>query len=338
MRRLFGAIAGALLLAATAAAGGWWWLDRWTQTPGPSADPVVVEIERGAGLRAISSRLAEGGAVSSARAFAAAALLRGQAQLLKAGEYAFAAGASPAQIIDQLVAGRVLLHPVTVAEGLTAREVMDQLAADSRLSGDLPPMPAEGTLLPDTYLVPRGEPRGTLIRRMTMAMAAELAQVWAGRTLDLPLADAQDALILASLIERETAVPEEYPLVAAVFVNRLRLGMPLQTDPTVIYALAGGKGSLGRPLTRADLTIEHPYNTYRNAGLPPGPIANPGRGALRAAVQPAEVDYLYFVANGEGGHSFARTLAEHNANVAKWRQIRDAEADPGRAADPASVR
>jgi UPF0755 protein len=241
---------------------------------------------------------------------------------LKAGEYALEPGMSPAAIMALLKSGKVVLHPVAVPEGLTVHEVLDLLAAADILSGDLPPPPAEGSLLPDTWLVPRGEARTAMVERMRSAMAAELAKVWAARQPDLPLRTPEEVLVLASIIEKETAVPAEYPLVAGVFANRLRRGMPLQTDPTVIYALAKGKGPLGRELTRADLQLDHPYNTYRIPGLPPGPIANPGRAALAAAVAPAAVDYLYFVADGSGGHAFATTLAEHNRNVAKWRKLR----------------
>jgi len=229
---------------------------------------------------------------------------------------------SPDAILALLESGKVVLHPVAVPEGLTVHEVLALLAASDVLSGDLPPPPPEGTLLPDTWLVPRGEPRTAIVERMRTAMAEELARAWAARQADLPLRTPEEALTLASIIEKETAVPAEYPLVAAVFVNRLRRGMPLQTDPTVIYALAEGRGPLGRELTRADLQFDHPYNTYRIPGLPPGPIANPGHAALAAATAPATVDYLYFVADGSGGHAFAATLAEHNRNVAKWRKLR----------------
>ena len=200
----------------------------------------------------------------------------------------------------------MVLHPVTLAEGLTVAEMFQLLAGNEVLDGELPPVPPEGTLLPETFLVPRGQTRAKLVEQMRAGMQAALAQAWEGRAPGLPLRTA-----------------EEYPRVAAVFLNRLRKGRPLQTDPTVIYALTDGKGPLGRARTRADLDTADPYNTYRNPGLPPGPIANPGRGALAAAGRPAEVDYLYFVADGTGGHAFATTLAEHNRNVARWRRSRN---------------
>ena len=192
------------------------------------------------------------------------------------------------------------------------------------LSGELPPLPPEGSLLPDTYLVPRGEPRGAGGRAdARRPWTRRWREAWAARQPDLPLRSPQEVLILASIIEKETAVPAEYPLVAAVFVNRLRQGMPLQTDPTVIYALAEGRGPLGRELTRADLQVDHPYNTYRIAGLPPGPIANPGRAALAAAVGPGRRRLsLLRRRRRRRPPAFARTLAEHNRNVARWRKLR----------------
>jgi UPF0755 protein len=192
------------------------------------------------------------------------------------------------------------------------------------LVGDMPEAPpGEGELLPETYMFARGTTRTEIIERMRSDMAALLAELWESRQEGLPLESPEEALILASIIEKETAVPDEYGLVAGVFVNRLRRGMLLQTDPTVIYAITRGEGPLGRQLLRRDLEVDDPYNTYRYPGLPPGPIANPGRGALEAALDPAETDYLYFVADGTGGHAFARTLDEHNRNAARWRRIRD---------------
>jgi UPF0755 protein len=315
--------AAILIVVATLGAGGLlWWSTGYLRASGPLAQPVTIDLPRGTGVGGIAVRLAEAGAITHPRAFALLARLTGRDRALKAGEYVLEPGMSPDAILTLLESGKVVLHPVAVPEGLTVHEVMAIVAAADVLTGDLPPPPPEGTLLPDTWLVPRSETRTAVIERMRAAMAEELARVWAARAPDLPLRTPEEVLTLASIIEKETALPAEYPLVAAVFVNRLRKGMPLQTDPTVIYALAVGKGPLGRELTRADLQVNHPYNTYRNPGLPPGPIANPGRAALAAAVAPAGVDYLYFVADGTGGHAFAATLAEHNRNVAKWRKLR----------------
>lgn len=328
MRRLLriglAMLVGGLVAGGGALALGWIALDRWLHSPGPLEVPVTVVLPRGIGLGGIAEQLTAAGVIDQPRRLVLAARLAGRDRALKAGEYAFAPGMTPDEVLRLLEQGTVVLHPVTVAEGLTVTEVFALLAESPVLSGPLPPPPPEGSLLPETYLVPREEPRARLVSRMRADMSAALERAWANRQPDLPLTSPEEALILASIIEKETAVAEEYPLVAAVFVNRLRKGMPLQTDPTVIYALTEGDGPLGRALTRRDLEVDHPYNTYRNPGLPPGPIANPGRGALEAAVHPADVDYLYFVADGTGGHAFARTLAEHNRNVARWRAVRDA--------------
>lgn len=325
MRRLLRAVLLLALLAAAGAGGGWLYLRSWLERPGPLRADAVVLLPPGTGVAGIAARLAEAGAVESPLLFRLGARLTGRDRALKAGEYALRAGMPPSAIVDLLARGEVLLHKVAVPEGLTAREVWALLESSDVLAGELPAPPPEGALLPETYLVPRGETRAKVAGRMREDMRRELEAAWASRAPDLPLRTPEEALTLASIIEKETGVPEEYPLVASVFVNRLRRGMRLQTDPTVIYALTGGAGTrdLGRELTTADLEVDHPYNTYRVVGLPPGPIANPGRGAIRAALQPADTGYLYFVADGKGGHAFARTLEEHGRNVARWRRVRD---------------
>jgi UPF0755 protein len=322
LARLAGGLAATALLLAIAAVVGWRWLEHWLDRPGPLAAETVLVLPRG-GLDSIAARLEETGIVEPGWAFVLAARLQGRERTLKAGEYRFAAGITPRAVLDLLESGRVVLHRITIPEGLTTAEVHALLEASDVLEGTLPEPGPDGTLLPETWLVPRGEPRARLLERMREAMRATLAELWERRAPDLPYTRPEEAVILASLVERETPKKEEQPLVAAVFVNRLKRGMRLQSDPTVIFALAGGRNSLERPLTRRDLEIDHPFNTYRIAGLPPAPIANPGRSALEAALDPADVDYLYFVADGTGGHAFARTLAEHNRNVARWRRIRD---------------
>jgi UPF0755 protein len=318
-------IAATMLLAVAALIAGavWLYAGNYLRTPGPLQERAVVVMPRGGHIGSLAEALGRAGAIERPWLFEVLARATGGDRGLKAGEYAVEPGMSPQDILALVRSGKVLLHPVAVPEGLTVREVFALLEGSDVLAGELPPLPAEGRLLPETYLVPRGEPRAKLAERMRAAMQEELDELWAKRRPDLALRSPEEALTLASIIEKETARPEEYGLVAAVFYNRLQKGMKLQTDPTVIYALAEGKGPLGRELTRADLDVDHPYNTYRNAGLPPGPIANPGKAALAAALDPAPVDYLYFVANGDGGHVFAKTLEEHNRNVARWRKLRD---------------
>ncbi|MDF1585710.1 endolytic transglycosylase MltG [Marinimicrococcus flavescens] len=324
MRSLVKLALALVVVSAAAGAAGWLALYYYLQEPGPLREELVLELPRGSGVMGIARQLAEADVIRWPLAFAGAARLEGRDRSLRAGEFRFTPGMSPAEVLALLESGKIVLHRITVPEGLTVAETYALLEASEVLTGELPAQPPEGSLLPETYMVPRGEPRVAIVERMRAAMKTALEEAWAGRQEDLPLEGPQQALILASVIEKETAVAAEYPLVAAVFVNRLRRGMRLQTDPTVIYALTEGEGPLGRPLTRADLETDHPYNTYKNGGLPPGPIASPGRGALAAAVNPADVDFLYFVADGSGGHAFARTLREHNRNVARWRRVRDA--------------
>jgi UPF0755 protein len=323
LRRLLRLAAAILLVAAIAAAGAWYYADRYLRSAGPLREQAVVVMPKGGHIGTLAQRLGEVGAIEHPWLLESLARLTGRDRGLKAGEYAVRPGMSPLDMLALVESGKVLLHPIAVPEGLTVAEVYALLQAADVLAGELPPPPSEGSLMPETYLVPRGEPRAKLVERMRGAMRTELDRLWAQRRPDLTLLRTpEDALTLASIIEKETAKPEEYRLVAAVFHNRLEKGMKLQTDPTVIYALSSGKGPLGRELTRADLEVDNPYNTYRIDGLPPGPIANPGKGALAAALDPAPVDYLYFVASGDGGHVFARTLEEHNRNVARWRKLR----------------
>jgi UPF0755 protein len=244
---------------------------------------------------------------------------------LHAAELAFPAHASLAAVLTVLRTGRAVQHRITIPEGLTAAQVALLVDRTAALSGETPVL-AEGAVLPDTYEFERGTSRAAVLDRASAAMARALAQIWAQRDEGLALASPQEMLTLASMVERETARPEERPLVAAVFLNRLRRGMKLQCDPTVAYAVSGGTGELERPLTRTDLDWPTPYNTYRLNGLPPGPISNPGLASLLAVAHPAHVEDLYFVADGAGGHVFSRTLDEHNRNAAHWRALGDAGA------------
>jgi UPF0755 protein len=286
--------------------------------PGPAAEAVQLVVPRG-GMATIADALAERGVIRDARAFLAAAWLTRGDGPLRAAEFVFPAGASLRDVLEVLRRARPVQRRLTIPEGLTARQIAAILEAAEGLTGEVPPFD-EGALLPETYAYQWGDARPALVRRAAAAMEAALTETWAARAPNLPIATPREALILASIVERETGKADERARVAGVFINRLRRNMPLQSDPTTAYAAADG-GVLDRPLTRADLDRDHPFNTYRIRGLPPGPIASPGRDALRAVVQPEATDFIYFVADGTGGHAFARTLDEHNRNVARWREI-----------------
>lgn len=240
---------------------------------------------------------------------------------IKAGEYLFNGEFSVKQTAEKLSSGKVYLRKVTFPEGLTSTEIAKILHKENFLSKDEFAAPDEGSILPETYAYMRGDSPEKIIKQAQKAMQNVLEQAWQERDQNLPLQSKEELLILASIVEKETGIGMERAQVASVFVNRLRLGMLLQTDPTVIYALTNGKEDLNRPLTRKDLSIDSPYNTYKYAGLPPTPICNPGKDAIYAAAHPSETPYLYFVASGNGGHNFATTLSEHNENVRKWREL-----------------
>ncbi len=307
----------AVVLANALLGGGRMLATRLLDWPGPLAEASDVVVPRG-GSTEVASALADAGVISDPRLFRLA-LLIDRGGVLHAGEFAIPAHASLRMVIAILREARPVEHHVTIPEGLTASEIAALLDHAGALSGALAAPIPEGSILPETYDYPRGLPRAALIARAEAALRAALDAAWAGRAPDLPLTSPAQALILASIVEHETARAEERPLVAAVFLNRLRQGMRLQADATVVYAASGGKSSLARKLTRADLAIDSPYNTYHVAGLPPGPIDSPGLAAILAVLHPAASDALYFVADGNGGHIFARTLDEHNRNVAHWR-------------------
>ena len=290
--------------------------------PGPLGVATTGVVQRGASLEAIASDLTRAGVLADPFIFRLGARLTGADKLLRAGEYAFAVRISPRQTVALLESGKTVVRRLTVVEGLTTAEIIAQLRATDGLKGDLAPLPMEGTLLPETYHFSFGDTRLDIVGRMANAMSVALEDAWVVRNRELPLKTPESALILASIIEKETAVPQERGRIAGVFINRLRKGMKLQSDPTVIYELTKGKGPLGRSLTRADLRTPSLYNTYLIDGLPPAPISNPGLASIAAALNPARTDDLYFVADGSGGHVFARTLSEHNRNVARWRKWR----------------
>jgi UPF0755 protein len=351
---------------------------------GPLQTAVCFKVERGANLSGVSDALAAEGVVSSAAIFRIGTGYAGRGDDLRFGSYLIEAGASMAEVLDDLTAGGqstcgrdvnfrigvaradVLLREldpatqdfvevvrfepgvdatppefteavddadlrwrVTVAEGVTSWQVIDALRRADFLGGDVPDVPPEGSIAPDSYEVERGADRAALVAAMVDQQTRVLAEEWENRAGIVPYETPEEALIMASIIEKETGIPEERGRVASVFVNRLEQGMKLQTDPTVIYGVTNGEGVLGRGLRQSELRRETPYNTYVIDGLPPTPIANPGRAAIRAALNPDSTDFLFFVADGSGGHAFAETLEEHNENVARWREIEASQGEEG---------
>ena len=316
--------AGVVGLAVILVLAGWLYVRGEFDKPGPARSERPVVLPQGLGAWDIADRLADAGVIGDPTLFVVGLWLEDRQHALKAGEYAFEALVTPRGVMEKLVAGDTVVRRLTVAEGMTSAEIVAALAAAPGLMGEIAEPPAEGSLLPETYHYALGDSRAAVIERMKRGMAGLVEELWQGRDPTIGLDTAREAVVLASVVEKETARAEERPLIAGVFLNRLRTGMRLQSDPTVIYALTGGAGPLGRPLTRTDLKVDSPYNTYRRGGLPPGPIANPGRAALAAVLHPAETSALYFVADGSGGHAFAETLDEHNRNVARWRGRRAA--------------
>jgi len=289
--------------------------------PGPLRQEVIVVLPRGAALKDTSRLLALHGAIENEFLFRLGARYRREDRAIRYGEYLIPAGASMAEVLALLVSGETIEHKVTVAEGLTSYQIVEILRASKILTGEIAEVPPEGSLAPDTYFVQRNQSRSEVLARMAEAQAAVLAQAWEQRADGLPLAGPEEVLVLASIVEKETGVAHERGRVASVFLNRLKRGIRLQSDPTVVYGITGGRGPLGRGLRRSELDRATPYNTYLIDGLPPTPIAAPGRDAIMAVVNPEETDFLYFVADGTGGHVFATTLQQHNRNVAAWRRI-----------------
>ena len=315
MKHPLRAAAAGLVLAALVVIYALWW------APGPKAGPHDIIVKEGTTLGMVSRQLAKEGAIpGSARTYYVMARLFGSKDPIQAGEFEIPKGMGGASVLDLLQHGKPLLRLITVTEGIPSIIVEEKLAANAYLTGATPQIP-EGSVLPDSYSFQRGDARAALVKRMQQAMAKTIAQLWPKRSTDCPVETPEQAITLASIVEKETAKAVERPMVAGVYCNRLRIGMKLDADPTVIYPVTKGK-PLGRRILKSELEADNPYNTYRNPGLPPGPIANPGKASIQAVLHPAQTKALYFVADGSGGHVFAETLAEQNANVAKWYAIR----------------
>ena len=372
-----------LVLLVAAAAAVAWGRNEFVK-PGPLAEAICLQVDRGASLASVSRNLEERGAITDARIFRIGSEYAGRADDMKFGSYLIDPGASMAEVLETVTSGGqstcgqevnfrigvasadVILreldpttnqfvevvkfdpsaqkappeylkaveapdmrYRVTLAEGVTSWQVVEELKAADFLSGEVAAIPPEGSLAPESYDVEKGSARADLIARMTELQGNTLASLWASRAEGLPYDSPEQALIMASIVEKETGIAEERRRVASVFVNRLEQGMKLQTDPTVIYGITKGEGVLGRGLRQSELRRETPYNTYVIDGLPPTPIANPGRLSIEAALNPEDTRFLFFVADGSGGHAFAETLEEHNRNVERWRQIEAEQADTG---------
>jgi UPF0755 protein len=326
-----------LVLLIGSAAGYYYGMQK-IEAPGPLQDEKVVNIPTRAGMADIADTLQREGVIDNNRwAFIGAVIALKARSELKPGEYAFQKNASLRSVIATMVDGKVVQHSVTIPEGLTSEQIVARLSDNDIFAGSINEIPREGTLLPETYKFPRGTTRDQVIGRMQQAQKRLVAEVWEHRNPDIPVKTPEQLVTLASIIEKETGKADERSRVAAVYVSRLRQKMKLQSDPTIIYGLVGGKGTLGRPIKRSEITQPSPYNTYVVDGLPPGPIANPGRASLEAAANPARTRDLFFVADGTGGHSFTETYDQHQKNVAKLRamekQIQNDTVEP--ADDPA---
>ncbi len=318
--RVFGSLLLWFFAFAAIIAGVGFWAYLTFTAPGPLVEKKIYEIAKDQSRAAIAVALQDQGIITDARVFSAAAAVDSLRDArLKPGEYEFAAGASMHDVLLMIEGGRFLTYKVTIPEGWTSEMVVARLNEQPELDGTIAALPAEGSIFPDTYVFRRHLTRAKMIEDMQAAQTKMIAELWKTRPADSLITSKQEWITLASIVEKETGVATERPQVASVFINRLKQKMRLQSDPTIIYGIVGGKGKLDRPLTRADIDTPTPYNTYAIDGLPPGPIANPGKAALEAVLNPDKTPYLYFVADGTGGHAFASTLEEHNANVAKWR-------------------
>jgi UPF0755 protein len=311
-----------VLVVVSVAVGGALYLGKQRfEAPGPLTEEKVVNIPRNLGIRDIADLLQRQGVINQPWVFVGGVIVLKARGELKAGEYQFAKNASLADVVTTIVENKVVQHALTIAEGLTSEQIVAKLLENDALSGQIKEIPREGTLLPETYKFTRGMSREQIIQRMQQAHKHLLQEIWEHRLPDLPVKTPEQLVTLASIVEKETGRPDERSRVASVYVNRLKNKMRLQSDPTIIYGLTGGKGSLGRPILKSEIEQPTPYNTYVIDGLPPGPIANPGRASLEAAANPARTKDLYFVADGTGGHVFSETYDQHQKNVSRLRAI-----------------
>ncbi|HEY0223062.1 MAG TPA: endolytic transglycosylase MltG [Pseudolabrys sp.] len=304
------------------------------EAPGPLPEDKVVNIPRGLGIRDIADVLQREGVIDQPWVFMGGVIVLKARGDLKYGEYQFIKNASIADVVETMIENKVVQHQVTIAEGLTSEQIVAKLLENPGLSGQIKEIPREGTLLPETYKFTLGMARDQIVQRMQAAHKRVLTEIWEHRAADLPYKSPEQLVIMASIVEKETGRPDERSRVASVFLNRLKSRMRLQSDPTIIYGLTGGKGALGRPILRSEIDQHTPYNTYVIDGLPPGPIANPGRASLEAAANPARTKDLYFVADGTGGHAFAENYDQHQKNVSRLRAIENGQA-PAPVAAPA---
>jgi UPF0755 protein len=325
-----------VLVVASVAIGAALYLGRQRfEAPGPLPEDKVVNIPRGFGIRDIATLLQQQGVIDQPYVFMGGVTVLKARGGLKSGEYKFAQHASLSDIVDTIVEGRVVQHALTLPEGLTSEQIVARLLENDALTGSIKDIPREGTLLPETYKFNRGMTRAQMIERMQHDEKTLLKEVWEHRSPDLPLKTPEELVTLASIVEKETGRADERSRVASVFINRLKTKMRLQSDPTIIYGLTGGKGALGRPILKSEIEQPTPYNTYVINGLPPGPIANPGKASLEATANPARTKDLYFVADGTGHHVFSENYDQHQKNVAKLRTIeREAPAEQAPAAKP----
>ena len=291
------------------------------EAPGPLTADKVVIIAPGSDVGEIIGQLEQEGVIDSATLMTGTLYVEGDRSRIKAGEYLFKQSSSLRDVIDTLVSGRQILHAITIPEGLTSEQICDRLKTDEILTGEIRSIPKEGTLMPDTFKFARGTTREQILRSMAQEQKKVVAEVWSHRAQDTTIKSPYEMTTLASIVEKETGKADERPRVAGVFVNRLVKGIPLQSDPTIVYGLVGGKATLGRGILRSEIDQKTPYNTYAISGLPPGPICNPGRAAMEAVANPSRTKDIYFVADGTGGHAFAETLDQHRQNVQRWRQL-----------------